>query len=226
MSWICTTTPSASRIVRGKSLGLHLKLDAGVIKISDKGTWPYLKMGDSSQLSVGQWCAGAGHPGGYEPGRSPVFRLGRILARGEGKLIRTDCQLIGGDSGGPLVDLRGEVIGIHSRIGSSLANNQHVPISTYLDHWDQLVGSPWIGVISKNGLKSARVTDIYEGSPADKAGIEIGDTITSFDGKKVGSMSKLKELVLTKKPSDEVRMTVMRGDKELEISVIVGQRGL
>jgi len=104
-----------------------------------------------------------------------------------------------------------------------LANNQHVPISTYLDHWDQLVGSPWIGVVSEFRLKSATVTRIHEGSPADKAGIEIGDTITSFDGKKVGSMSKLKELVLTKKPSDEVRMTVMRGNKKLEIGVIVGK---
>lgn len=223
---------SDGRVVHGESLGLHLKLDAGLIKISDEGTWPHLKMAHSSQLSVGQWCAGTGHPGGYEPGRSPVFRLGRILARGEGKLIRTDCQLIGGDSGGPLVDLRGEVVGIHSRIGSSLANNQHVPISAYLDHWDQLVsgeelglGQPWIGVVSEIGLKSATITRVHEGSPADKAGIEIGDTITSFDGKKVGAMSELIELVLTKKPGDEVRVTVIRGGKKIKIGVTIGQRG-
>ena len=221
------------RIVRGESLGLHLKLDAGLIKISDEGTWPHLKMGDSSQLSLGQWCAGTGHPGGFEPGRTPVFRLGRVLDRGKDKLIRTDLQLIGGDSGGPLVDLRGQVIGVHSRIGSSLANNQHVPISAYLEHWDQLVsgeelglGQPWIGVVSENGWKSAAVTKIKEGSPAAKAGIEIGDVITSFDGKKVGSMSELRQLVLTKKPGDEVRVTVTRGNKTLEMGVIVGQRGL
>jgi serine protease Do len=155
------------------------------------------------------------------------------LDRSKGKLIRTDCQLIGGDSGGPLVDLHGEVIGIHSRIGSSLANNQHVPIAAYLDHWDQLVSGvelglvqPWIGVVSKNGFDSATITEIRKGSPADKAGIRVGDTITSFDGKQVRSMSELKELVLTQNPGDEVRITVMRGNKKLGIGVTVGQRGL
>ncbi len=133
------------RTVLGKSLGMHLELDAGLIKLDDDGPWPYLKMSRSPRVDAGQWCAAAGHPGGYDFERGPVFRLGRVLTPlVDGELIRTDCQLVGGDSGGPLVDMRGQVIGIHSRIGVSLANNLHVPISTYRENWQGLVdGRLW-----------------------------------------------------------------------------------
>ena len=81
-------------------------------------------------------------------------------------------------------------------------------------------------MVSRNGFDSATITEIKKGSPADNAGIKVGDTIILFDGKKVRSMSELRELVLTQMPGDEVRITVMRGDKKLGIGVTVGQRGL
>ncbi len=225
-----TIIMSDGRVLSGRSLGLHFKLDAGLIKISNEGTWPALEMADSSELAIGQWCAGTGHPGGWEANRTPVFRLGRVLARGDDMLIKTDCQLIGGDSGGPLVDMFGKVIGVHSRIGSNLANNQHVPISAYLDHWDQLVsgeemglGQPWMGVKGRN---SAEITRVTVGSPAAQAGIEVGDVVISFDEKEVASMAELRELVQTKRPGDRVHVTIQRGDTKLGVDVILGQRGL
>ena len=69
---LATIIMSDGRTVHGESLGLHFRLDAGLIKINDEGTWPHLKMGDSSRLSVGQWCAGTGHPGGYEVRTSSI----------------------------------------------------------------------------------------------------------------------------------------------------------
>lgn len=222
---------SDGSVVHGKSLGLHFKLDAGMVKIADEGTWPYLKMAEP-QVSNGQWCAATGHPGGFEPDRSPVFRLGRVLDHGKNKLIRTDCQLIGGDSGGPLVDMYGEVIGIHSRIGSNLANNQHVPIAAYLDHWKQLVSGEtlglgtWMGVSAANGKTSATVSSIHKNSPAKRAGIRVGDVITHFDGQSVGTFKELKELVQLRKPGERVSIRVRRDGHVHTMRVKLGQRGL
>ena len=87
--------------LKGKTLGGDFELDAGLIKIEDKGEWSYAEMGKSKDLGRGQWCVSIGHPGGYRPERSAPVRVGRILDnRASG--IRTDCMLVGGDSGGPL----------------------------------------------------------------------------------------------------------------------------
>ncbi|MEC9030856.1 MAG: trypsin-like peptidase domain-containing protein [Planctomycetota bacterium] len=104
--------------LKGKTLGGDFELDAGLIKIEDKGEWSYAEMGKSKDLGRGQWCVSIGHPGGYRPERSAPVRVGRILDnRASG--IRTDCMLVGGDSGGPLFDTQGKIIGINSRIGAS-----------------------------------------------------------------------------------------------------------
>lgn len=217
--------------VRGISLGLHFKLDAGMIKITDPlDDLPFLMMAEPLNVSRGEWCAATGHPGGHEEGRSPVFRVGRILDHGPNKLIRTDCQLIGGDSGGPLVDMYGEVIGVHSRIGSNLANNQHVPVSAYLDHWNRLVsgetlgiGSPWMGVRSQNGSSSTKVSSVIAGSPAEQAGIQTGDIITHFDGKRIDSFRELSNLVQTHTVGDQIRITVRRDNQPMSMQVTLGQ---
>ena len=218
-------------LVKGISLGLHFKLDAGMIKISDPGEWNFLMMAEPLNVSRGEWCAATGHPGGYEQGRSPVFRVGRILDHGRGKLLRTDCQLIGGDSGGPLVNMYGEVIGIHSRIGSNLANNQHVPVSAYLDHWNQLVsgetlgiGSPWMGV--KAEPNSTKVSSVVAGSPAEKAGIRSGDIITHFDGQRIDSFRDLSDLVQLHAVGDQVRIRIERNREPVPMLVTIGQKGL
>ncbi|MCL6480244.1 MAG: trypsin-like peptidase domain-containing protein, partial [Firmicutes bacterium] len=85
-------------------------------------------------------------------------RLGRVQWRNE-NLIRTDCTLVGGDSGGPLFDMHGKVIGIHSRIGPSLATNLHVPVNTYRQTWDRLAqGEVWGGRNSRGAVGTRRST--------------------------------------------------------------------
>lgn len=231
------------REVRGVSLGLHFQLDAGMIRISEPGEWPHLEMAEPKTLSTGEWCAATGHPGGYDRDRSPVFRLGRILAHGDNTLIRTDCQLIGGDSGGPLVDMYGAVIGIHSRIGSNLANNQHVPISAYLDHWDRLVsgdtlglegddarlpriGAPWMGVKALDGETSTKVSSVTRDSPADRAGVRVGDVVTHFDGRPIDSFVELSKFVRLHKPGDRIGLRVRRNGESIRLRVTLGQKDL
>ena len=124
--------------VKGKTLGMDRDIDAGLVKIEDPprngSAWPFVEMGSSGEIRPGQWCIVTGHPGGYQKGRDPVFRVGRVLGR-DAKVIVTDCPLIGGDSGGPLFDFDGNVIGIHSRIGAPLTVNMHVPVNAYAEGW-------------------------------------------------------------------------------------------
>lgn len=138
-----TFTLHDGRTCEGKSLGAHQGVDAGLMKITDPGEFPALEMGVSEDLAPGSWCVALGHSQGYQEGRPPVARLGRILFARH-SVLQTDCPLVGGDSGGPLVDLEGRVIGINSRISGLGSMNFHVAVDVYRENWDRLVkGELW-----------------------------------------------------------------------------------
>jgi serine protease Do len=231
------------KTVKGKSLGVNYEADSGLVKISEPppggGKWPYVEMGDSSKLKKGQWCIVLGHPGGFKLGRTPPLRLGRVLDT-RGKFIRTDCTLVGGDSGGPLFDLEGKVIGIHSRIGTSLNDNMHVPVDSFSDTWDRLAageawggtkvlnntrpGGPYLGVLPDETAPDCHIAEIFPDSPAEKAGLKAGDLITSFDGQKVANFGELMLKIAAHKPGDEVRIEVKREGEKVKLSITIGRR--
>ena len=131
------------KTAKGKTLGMFVTADAGMMKITDAGKYPFVELGSSADLKSGTWCVALGHPLGYQPGRPPVVRVGRVLRIREG-VIQTDCTLVGGDSGGPLFDLEGRVIGIHSRIAGPTDVNLHVPVDIFRENWDRLLkGDSW-----------------------------------------------------------------------------------
>jgi serine protease Do len=216
------------RMVKGKTLGVNKGIDSGLIKITDKGKWPFVDMGASDKLVKGQWCIATGHPGGYKKGRSPVVRVGRVVLA-NASVVRTDCALVGGDSGGPLFDMTGKVIGIHSRIGMSIADNVHVPVDTYRSTWDRLVASEswggrlfggggrpdaaYLGVRRDAEATDCRVGGLVPGAPAEKAGLKAGDVIVKFGGEKVADFDALTALVQKKKADDEVVIEVKRGEE-------------
>jgi serine protease Do len=138
---------SDGKTAKGKTLGMYASADAGMMKITDPGKWPFVEKGQSAALKPGTWCVAIGHPLGYQPGRPPVVRLGRVLHAGDG-VIQTDCPLVGGDSGGPLLSLEGKVIGINSRIGGPTDVNLHVPVDIFNANWDRLLkGEAWHAVL-------------------------------------------------------------------------------
>src|SRR5262249_34293508 len=104
--------PNGKR-VKGKTLGNYHGIDAGMAKITEKGTYPYTPMGRSKDVKVGQWVVAMGFPISFAKGQKPPVRVGRVL-QVTSTAILTDCPLIGGDSGGPLFDLNGNVIGQNS----------------------------------------------------------------------------------------------------------------
>jgi len=213
--------PDGSRI-SAESLGRNIGMDSGMLKITEKDKkWPFVEIGVSKDLRQGEWCVSVGHPGGYQRGRAPVVRLGRVLGR-TNSAIRTDCTLVGGDSGGPLFDIDGKLIGIHSRISSSLTANFHVPIDTFQETWDRLAQAeewggpnrgPVIGVRGEDVDKGCRITEVFPGLPAEKAGIKEGDVVTTFDGQVIKTLEDLVAAVKKKKVGDEVEIEFLRGDE-------------
>jgi serine protease Do len=215
------------RKLKGKTLGRNIGIDSGLIKITDDGKWPFADVGSSKDLKAGQWCMATGHPGGYQTGREPVVRLGRVIQSRTGA-VRTDCTLVGGDSGGPLFDMQGRVIGIHSRISTSFSENFHVPVQTYLETWNDLVaGKEWggrgnsgiIGIRGDDVKEGCRVTEIFPGLPAEKHGLKVGDVITKVNGDKVGSLADLIRLLGKHKPGDEVTLEYLRNGQNLKQAV-------
>lgn len=218
--------------VKARTLGSERGVDSGMLKITDKGDWPFVEMGDSSKLKKGDWCLALGHPDGFKPGRTPVLRLGRVLSHGQ-RTVRTDCALVGGDSGGPLFDLDGKVIGIHSRIGSGLTFNIHVPVGAYRTNWDRMVkgevwgggfSGPYIGVHLNPDAKECQIVEVEKGSPAEKAGLHPEDVVLRCGKKKIEDLDDLIGLIRRHKPGDELSLEVRRGTEILTLKVTVGKR--
>jgi len=233
--------PDGKRL-RAKTLGWNKDIDSGLIKIEEKGDFPHVDVGESKLLKKGQWVVSIGHPGGFQPGRAPVVRVGRILER-NASVIRTDCTLVGGDSGGPLFDLEGRVIGIHSRIGPLLNLNYHVPVDTYRDTWDRLVSAeiwggnplgslfgqrdrnlPWLGIVPDQEKMGLRISEVVKGSPAEKAGIVVGDVLLKIAETELKTPDELTNQLRKRKIGQEIVLTVIRKGEELEIRVQLARR--
>ena len=218
------------REVKGETLGMNRGLDAGLVRITEEGTWPFVEMAPQDSIDVGEWCLATGHPNGYQEGREPVLRLGRVVLV-RSMFIQTDCPLVGGDSGGPLLEMEGRVIGVNSRIGTSTAWNFHVPIAAYTDDWERLAageafggrdeGGAVLGVTGEDDPDRARVRSVIPGFPAEKAGLQAGDIIAELDGKALESFEQLAISIRRKKPGDKVVLTILRSGEEIERTIIL-----
>lgn len=224
------------RTVRATTLGLNRTVDAGLIQIdpgqSNGRPWPTASLGTSSTLRAGMWCIASGHPGGFDPDRGVVTRVGRLLAVRDEAIV-TDCALIGGDSGGPLFDLSGRLIAIHSRIGNDIADNLHVPIDHYDDTWQRLVAAeawgflpgfkPVLGVRGKPDSKVAEIAEVVSGSPADFAGFKVGDIVEEFGGMSISDFQSLRNAVAETMPGERLPCWVRRGEERKRLSVEIGR---
>ena len=216
---------------KAETLGVERRLDSGMLKIknAEGEEFPYLNIAISEDLKEGQWVMAVGHPGGFETARGMVVRIGRIILL-TNRVIRTDCTLVGGDSGGPLIDMNGDLIGIHSRIGSKLVENLHVPADVYSMNWDFLAkgividGRPSLGldVVGKtNEVESVR----SEGA-AEKAGIKKGDVIVKLGSISIEDSRDILEAIsdLNLRPNVVTEIVVLREGEEKKIEIRVGDR--
>ncbi len=218
--------------LKATALGVNRAIDSGMMKIdldeNSSQTFPWLDIAESTNLPSGSWVMAVGHPGGLDPRRGMVVRVGRLLASNP-QLMRTDCTLVGGDSGGPLVDLNGELIGIHSRIGNNLWENIHVPIDTFSTDWDRLAASEIIGG-SRNpylGLSVLNATNEIESvesnGPAEKAGLLKGDIVIRIESTEIKDRGDIARAMRQAKIGQIVKVTVKRADGEKVLELKVGE---
>ena len=209
---------------RADVLGANLSKDSAMAKLQNPGPWPFVEMGDSKSVGVGDFVVALGHAGGYDPLRTPPVRFGRVVGINPLGFIGTDCTLIGGDSGGPLFDMEGKLIGIHSSIGASLMSNNHTGVNNFKADWVRLEkGDTW-GKLTMNPLKNpdrpvigfdvsgavlggVRLGKVFADSPAAVAGMRTGDVLKAIDGKSVSSLRELQGILAEREPGDEVELT-------------------
>ena len=203
------------------------------MRITDPGPWPHADLASAGSLRQGDWVVALGHPGGFDPNRAVVARLGRVIRLG--LLMQTDCTLMGGDSGGPLFDMHGRVVAIHSRISESTTENFHVPIETYLETWTRLVkGEFWgeerpapqatIGVRGIDGPGGCRLESLNPEGPASRAGLRVGDIVLRVGTEPVRDAESLVRLVRRSSPGEEIMLVVARDGTEVPVKVRVEAR--
>lgn len=227
------------RELKGRSLGLNSETDSAMLQILDEGPFPYVEVDLEDSTKLGDWVFSLGHSGGFDKERGINVRVGRLVRQAD-STIQSDCMLIGGDSGGPLFNMAGQLIGIHSRVGASREESMHVPIREFQAHWDELKegkfignggfakktvpGSGFLGLITEKAEEGGLlVTEIWEESVAEKAGLKVGDRILEIAGEaateKVMS-AKLAELGA----GDKLKLKWVSGEETKEETIKLGER--
>ena len=237
-------TLTDKREFKAKIIGADKRSDVAVVKIDATGL-PAVKVGDVSRLKVGEWVMAIGSPFGLE--NSVTAGIVSAKQRDTGDylpFIQTDVAINPGNSGGPLINMRGEVVGINSQIysrsGGSMGISFSIPMDEAVRVSEQLratgrVTRGRIGVqieqVTKevaetNGLGTpygALVRGVETGGPADKAGVEAGDIIIKFDGKKVEKSSDLPRMVGGTKPGVKSNLTVFRRGASKDLTVTIAE---
>lgn len=186
--------PDGTRVA-GETLGVDHDVDAGMARITTPGKYDFAPAAERGSYRVGDWVLAVGHAGGIQTNRPPPLRLGRLLHHIQdddeelfGNLA-SDCTIISGDSGGPLFNLAGQVIGIHSNIGTRITENRHAAIDEYHDRWDAFLDSedlsthPYrepIDPFSADDLENLEERLDDNGEPLDPADLD-GDGAISDD---------------------------------------------
>ena len=236
------------RELDAKVIGVDESSDLALLKVEAKGL-PAVKMGDSSELRVGQWVVAIGAPFGLDHSASQgiVSALARSLKQRNTTyvpFIQTDVAVNPGNSGGPLFDLNGNVVGVNSMIYSRSGGYQgisfSIPANTVKNVISQLkekgfVSRGKLGVHIQDvnqelaesfnlpGPTGALVSRIEKDSAADKAGFQNGDVIITYGKTPIYTSSDLPPLVGNTEIGKEMSITIIRAGKEKKLTVVVGK---
>lgn len=229
-----------------KVTGADSKSDIAILEIKDS-EHRALPMGNSANLEVGEWVVAVGNPFGL----SHTLTVGVVSAKGRSGLgindyedfIQTDAAINPGNSGGPLLNLDGEVVGINtaifSRSGGYMGVGFAIPVNLAKNIADQLIDSGevtrgYLGIVIQNMTpelaesfdieeqKGILVAQVSEGTPAEKAGLKVGDLIVRYQGEKVTEVADFRNRVALTAPGSRASLTVIRGGKRKEINVKIG----
>jgi serine protease Do len=245
-------TMSDRRVLSAKLIGTDPLTDLAVIKV-DGHNLPSVPWGDATKLRPGQTVLAFGNPFGlrFTVTRGIVSALNRPNpsasdARKPGQFIQTDAAINPGNSGGPLVDARGEVVGINtfliSNSGTFSGMGFAIPTQIVRPTVEALIrdgkvshGYMGLGItdvtpenakfFDSNDNRGAIVTQVEANSPAAKAGLKVGDLITSINGHEVSDASQLQVMVGQTHPGTTIKLAVNREGKNMEVPVTLEKMG-
>lgn len=234
------------RELEAKVIGSDKRSDIALLKL-DADNLPTVKIGSSEALEVGEWVVAIGSPFGFDHS----VTAGIVSAKGRSlpsdsyvPFIQTDVAINPGNSGGPLFNMKGEVIGvnsqIYSRTGGFMGLSFSVPMDVAMKVVEQLkstghVQRGWLGVqiqdVSRELAESfgmdipegALVSKVIQGSPAQKAGLKVGDVIIEYDGKNVPTSSTLPAMVGVTPIGKSVPIVAIRQGQKRNMFVQIGE---
>jgi serine protease Do len=236
----------AKREFKAKVIGADERTDIALLKV-EQNNLPVMKLGKSSTLEPGQWVAAIGSPFGF----ANTITAGIVSATERAlpaetylPFIQTDVAVNPGNSGGPLLNLNGEVVGInsmiYSRTGGYMGVSFAIPIEEAMDVSKQLRehgkvtrGRLGIGIqpVTKELAQSFKldstngvvVVQVEPGSPAEKAGLQVGDVILSYNGKPIEEGNMLPRLVGATKPGQQAKLEVWRKGERRTLGATIGE---
>jgi len=232
-------------------IGYDESNDIAVLKVEAKDLVPVV-LGDSDNMNVGDSVVAIGNPLGeltFSLTAGTISAMDREITMSTGammNLLQTDCAINSGNSGGALFNLYGEVIGVtnakYSGSGNGAASIDNIGFAIPVNHIRGIVQSiieqgyyakPFIGVsvtdVSKEtqsyGLpQGAAIRGVTEGSPAEKAGLQVNDIITKAGQTEITGRSALSRVIGGMSPGDTLSLQIYRGGTLLEIPVKVGEQ--
>ena len=230
-------------------IGSDKKSDVALLKVKTNENLPFLNLGDSEKVRVGDWVMAIGSP--YRLNATVTAGIVSAKARsvpGQSTsyipFIQSDVAINPGNSGGPLFNLNGEVIGINAMIYSNRGGYMGISFTIPINYADEIVrqikengfvSRGWLGVavqeVTKDladsfGLdvpRGALIGSVLKDSPAEKAGLKNGDVIIDFDGQQIIYSGDLPLIVGRIPPEKKVKATIFRDGKKVSVSVTTGK---
>ena len=234
-------TLSDKKVYNARLIGRDEKTDLAVLKIDADHDLPFVELGDSSKLKVGDWLIAIGNPFGLARTVTAgiVSARGRVIGSGPyDDFIQTDASINPGNSGGPLFNVNGEVVGINTAI---VASGQGIGFAIPVNMAKDLLPQLKTGKVSRGRLgvhiqdvtpelaasfgldkkQGAVISEVIEESPAERAGLKVGDIILAVDGKPVAEMHILPRMIAAKKPGTKVTLKVLRLGEMQQVNVVL-----
>ncbi len=237
-------TMADGREFAAKLIGTDPKTDVALLKIESTQTdFPYVNLGDSDALAVGDWVVAIGNPFGL--GLSVTHGLVSAKERSIGAgpyddFIQSDALINPGNSGGPLFDLAGNVMGINTAMSRGQGIGFAVPINLAKQLLPQLetgkIVRGWLGVgvqsltqdlaksLNLASSKGALLAQVGHGSPADKAGLKSGDVVVKVNNQSIATAGELTRSVAAFAPGSRITLETIRDGKTRSSTVKLGQR--
>jgi len=234
--------PGETKPVDAIIVGTDTTTDIAVLKI-DRQNLPFVTLGDSDALQVGELAVAIGNPFGELAGSvtvGVVSALDREIAINDTtyNLIQTDASINSGNSGGPLVNSYGEVIGVtNAKMSNGEGIGFAIPINDVKSVIEELINNGYvsgrpvlgIGVLAVDATTASQygwpsgvyIREITPKGPAELAGLQVGDIITKIDGKAIATTDDVVTVKNAHKIGDTIKVTVYRNGETKEFSLIL-----